>query len=358
MSLFLFVALGLPLSGGQTARASTGAMRIGAAPSRHEQPGTTAFTSGSTIDFGDVALGVTGGPEVVPVTNLSTSPVVLNVPGGESFGMFNQSSNCFGTLAPGKSCDLVYGFVPTATGSQTQTVTGTIDSQGYTFFLQGVGVSSGTAHSPFLITPTALAFGDQALGTTSAPQSVTITNETTTTQPVALSGGAGGVFGGATTCPKKLGAGLSCQLSYQFTPTATGAVSATTNGFVAGQPYQLSFTGTGIVPPTPVQQFLVSPTGFDFGAVTVGSRGPSQSATVTNTGTTTATLNLAGGGAGPFGGTSSCPATLGPGKSCALTYAFAPAATGITTATTVVDVGSQTFTLHFLGVGDNQLGIG
>jgi hypothetical protein len=51
-------------------------------------------------------------------------------------------------------------------------------------------------------------------------------------------------------------------------------------------------------------------------------------------------------------------ATLGPGKSCALTYAFAPAATGITTATTVVDVGSQTFTLHFLGVGDNQLGIG
>jgi hypothetical protein len=89
-------------------------------------------------------------------------------------------------------------------------------------------------------------------------------------------GGAAGVFGGSSDCAVTLAAGASCHLYYQFSPTVAGSQTVTTTVNLNGQVGRLSFTGNGLNP------FLISPTGFDFGDVPVGSTSAKQSVTITN----------------------------------------------------------------------------
>ncbi|HET9443624.1 MAG TPA: choice-of-anchor D domain-containing protein, partial [Acidimicrobiales bacterium] len=102
----------------------------------------------------------------------------------------------------------------------------------------------------------------------------------------------------------------------------------------------------------PSAQFLVTPTGFDFGAVPLGSTAPAQAATVTNVGTAPAVMSLAGGAAGAFGGQQNCQGgTLDPGQSCQISYAFTPTALGPVTDSTSGTVNGQPFAFSFAGIG-------
>ena len=71
----------------------------------------------------------------------------------------------------------------------------------------------------------ALAFGDQIVGTTSDPQTATITNisnEVLRIFGVGISGPNFGDFAATTTCGSKLAAGGSCTIDVTFTPGARG----------------------------------------------------------------------------------------------------------------------------------------
>jgi hypothetical protein len=100
--------------------------------------------------------------------------------------------------------------------------------------------------------PTSLTFGAQAIGTTSAPQSITITN--TGTAPLFINSAAtrgadpldftevGDGCSGLT-----LAAGTSCGVSITFSPTASGTRTATfmLTDNASGSPQSVPITGTG-----------------------------------------------------------------------------------------------------------------
>src|SRR5208337_3294665 len=97
---------------------------------------------------------------------------------------------------------------------------------------------TGTGQAPSVsLSPSSLAFGGQMVGTTSAPQSVTLANTGNGTLSI-TSISASGDFAETNTCGSSVAAGASCTISVTFTPTATGtrtgAVSITDNA--AGSP--------------------------------------------------------------------------------------------------------------------------
>ena len=101
--------------------------------------------------------------------------------------------------------------------------------------------------------------------------------------------------------------------------------------------------------------FSISPTSLDFGDVTVGSTGPSQTITVTNTGTASIVMSGTGGAAGVFGGANDCQGTtLAPGASCHMSYAFSPVANGPAAGSASGTWNAQAFSLAFKGNGIEQ----
>ena len=63
---------------------------------------------------------------------------------------------------------------------------------------------------------------------------------------VSAAGGAGGIFGGVSNCQGNiLATEQSCQYFYAFSPVTVGFVQGGTSGTLNGQPYALTFTGTG-----------------------------------------------------------------------------------------------------------------
>ena len=199
----------------------------------------------------------------------------------------------------------------------------------------------------FLITPLAFSFEAVPVGSVSASQSVTITNVSGSSAAVHLSLQSVAMFrAGTSDCGASLAAGASCHLPYQFAPTATGSYTAAVNDTFSGQPFTLNLSGNGI------NRFRVSPTGFDFGTVAVGSVSPRQVVTIKNVGSTSAPVDVSLQDIDAFSaGPNDCGASLAAGATCHIPYYFAPTLArsihGIADGT----VDGQPFTLNFAGNG-------
>ena len=184
--------------------------------------------------------------------------------------------------------------------------------------------------------PASLTFSS-AVGTSSAAQSLTLTNTgagdangitINITAPFTRAGnGAGG------TCRGTLPAGASCTVNIVFTPGAVGPAAGTAtfsaSVSVGGSPVNL--TGTGLAP---VLTATVAPTSLVFGNQLTGTASAAQIITITNTGNvplTGGTVSFGGGVPQPFartgGGAGAC-ATIAIGASCNLSVVFAPEAAG------------------------------
>ncbi len=112
------------------------------------------------------------------------------------------------------------------------------------------------------LSPASLTFAAQNVQTTSAAQTVTLTNSGKSTLTI---GGisATGDFAQTNTCGTSVAAAASCSIAVTFTPAATGqrsgSVSIADNA--AGSPHTISLTGTGQSGPTPAGTYQVSVTG-------------------------------------------------------------------------------------------------
>jgi len=138
------------------------------------------------------------------------------------------------------------------------------------------------------LAPGSASFGPQAVGTTSAPQTVALLDASS--QPLRISSIiASGDFAQTNTCGNAVTAGMPCTITVTFTPTGTGtrkgAVTITDNA--AGSPHRLLLTGTGGGEPV----VTLAPASLNFAAQTVGTTSPVQQVTLTNTGS--AELELA-----------------------------------------------------------------
>ncbi len=213
---------------------------------------------------------------------------------------------------------------------------------------------SGTGVDPVLVSATRFDFGEVEVRATAPSQSVTLTNVARVPVTLSLAGGAAGEFGGTTSCGSSLAPGASCTALLRVQADDDGpGVTKTATLAVNGVSYSLEFSGTGVpAGSAPSAQFLVTPTRFAFGGVQVGGTAPSQSVTLTNVGSSPAPVNLAGGGAGVFGGATDCAGrTLDPGKSCSISYAFRPTALGAAARTATFTAAGTSHTLDFSGTG-------
>src|SRR5205823_3263079 len=122
------------------------------------------------------------------------------------------------------------------------------------------GASSAT------VTPLQLAFGNQNIGSSSAAQTVTLTNSGSTALSnlaVSLSGTNQNDFSQTNTCGTTAAAGANCTISVTFTPAAQGARGASLVIAYSGISQSVSLSGVGVgsgggglvFSPTPIPSF-------------------------------------------------------------------------------------------------------
>ena len=197
------------------------------------------------------------------------------------------------------------------------------------------------------VAPSALSFGSVATGTTSAPQTVTVSNPTNSAAPVS-SISVSGDYAQSNNCGSSIAANGSCTVSVTFTPTAAGTRTGTLTVNAGGVTNTVSLTGTGTAP-GPV--LTASPASLSFAGTVVGSTAAAQTVTVTNSGTTSATVSSVA-VTGDFNQTNNCT-SIAVGGSCAVTVTFKPTAGGTRTGTLTVtsNANNSPTTVALSGVG-------
>jgi hypothetical protein len=224
----------------------------------------TVLVSPSSENFGSVAVGASA-QQVFTVTNDTSSTVTIS---GISFtganpGNFSQINTCTTTpLAAGATCTVTVTFTPTATGSYSATlsVADNAPASPQTASLAGSGVAAPIVS----LSPTTLALGNVNLGSTSASQSVVLTNTGNAALVIAsigITGTNSADFAETNNCPGTLNPASQCTLMVTFTPSLVGAESAalqfTDNA--GDSPEMVALSGTGVnVPPN--YSVVASPT--------------------------------------------------------------------------------------------------
>ncbi len=178
--------------------------------------------------------------------------------------------------------------------------------------------------------PGALSFGSVVTGTTSAAQTVTVSNPTGSAAAVS-SIAATGDFSQTNTCGSSIAANGSCTVSVTFAPTATGARTGTLTVNAGGVTSTVSLTGTGTAP-GPVLN--AAPASLSFAGTDVGSSSAAKTVTVTNSGTSAASVSGVA-VTGDFSQTNNC-SSVATGSSCTVNVTFKPTASGTRTGTLTV----------------------
>jgi hypothetical protein len=150
----------------------------------------------------------------------------------------------------------------------------------------------GNAQPGASLAPASLSFGNQQVGTTSAAQTLTLSNTGNASlaiTSITIAGTNSSDFAQSNTCGASLNAGASCSISVTFKPTATGARNATVSvsDNAAGSPQTAALGGTGTAPAV-----SLSPTSLSFGNQQVGTNSAAKTVTLSNTGTATLAITV------------------------------------------------------------------
>ncbi len=280
--------------------------------------------SNSSLNFGHQAVGTTSSARSITLYNNQT--VALNISGITTTGDF-AASGCPSPLAARSSCAISITFTPSAMGSLSGTLTVTDDASNspQTAALAGSGVN------PVTLSPSGtVLFSNQAINTTSSAKTVTLTNNQSV--PLNITSVATTGDFAATGCVTTLAANSSCSINITFTPTTVGSLTGTVTvtDDASTSPQALNLSGTGVL------SVFLNPTSLLFSSQSVGTTSAAQTATLTNNQSTALTVTSVT-ATGPFAATS-CPASIAPGGSCAISVTFSPTTAGKISGTlTVVD---------------------
>jgi hypothetical protein len=204
--------------------------------------------SPTSLTFTSTGIGATTAPTTVTVTNKSTGPITINTisASADYAAAGSGTSPCGGPLAKSAKCTLSVTFKPSDTGAIKGAVSIASTGLGSP---QIIGLS-GTGAIPVVLSPTTIAFGDQTVGTTSGPQTVTLTNNSggaLTISSIVGSGDFTAAPAGATPCGATVAAAATCTFSVTFTPNVKGALAgvATVSDSAPLSPSLVKLTGTG-----------------------------------------------------------------------------------------------------------------
>ena len=296
----------------------------------------------SSKDFGVIPTGSSSVNVPFTVRNMglaASSSLTTGISASTTgeFVILSASDTCAGaTLAPNATCTVSVRFAPNALGVRTAQLDVGEGGAPASASLSGMGVFlDGVTFGP-----NPHAFGGITMGSTSQPQTFTITNGgffTTGAFAVSLGGFDPGQFrivAGTDHCSGvAVAPGTSCSIGVVFAPTSTGSKSASLQANAApGGSFVASLGGIGVAP-----RLQISPESWDFGAVGVGfpTSWVPHTFTITNPSTVTAsavTTALNGSNLTEFEivpGSDTCAgASLGPAATCSVRVRCAPMSTG------------------------------
>ncbi len=326
--------------------------------------------SQGTVAFGPQVAGTAATSQTITLYNGGNEPLVISglaLSGSSAFSIGTLASgNCTATttIAPGALCQVQIGFTSAVPGNFSGTLTLTTNSLNQTASAQTVALSATISGAYLKASPTSLNFGSQTEGTTSATETITLTNQgygyAANAYSVSATDPAFGLTLGSGCASVAVGA--SCDLNVTFSPTAvqtysaTGSVLVTDVGPGNAPSVSFSLSGNGTSSAAPIAG--LSPNPLVFPAVTVNHYSQAT-ATLTNTGNAALTnivASVTGADASEFiiYPTSTCGSTLAAGASCTYLINFYPAAAGGISATLSVSdsaTGSPQ-TIALSGVGE------
>jgi hypothetical protein len=309
--------------------------------------------SPTSLAFGNQQVNVTSEPKAITLANTGSGPLTVNTisksngqnSAGSSYLLTHTCGNLPVTLIAGASCTINVAFRPTSSGSKSGVTITVSGASGAVFTpasvsLSGRGVSAAGSLS------TIPAFGNQQVGTTSAPQTLVLTN--TSGVPLTLRSGSStslsntngpavgftntnasnfAIDAATTTCTNgaTILTGGTCTIGVTFTPSAAGNRTATVNVYAAGVTSSFatrSISGTGTAVPA-----TVNPTNLTFGSQVIGTTSGPQTVTLSNPAGNPTMSGLTFAFSGNFqrgtGGTQ-CGTSLSQGNSCNVRVVFAP----------------------------------
>jgi hypothetical protein len=205
----------------------------------------------TTLTFAAQAVGTFSTAQSATLKNTGGGTLKISSIGRS--GDFYEGNNCPSSLAAGASCTVSVRFSPTSTGPRSGVVTIWDNAPGSPHKLSLSGTGSGAGSITLTLSLASLSFGSVPLGTTSNPQTVTLTN----TGTVAAS--FRDPFGFATTganwrdfhknpwrCGTSLAPKASCQVSVFFKPLAKGARTGFFQVRQGAASVQIPLSGTGL----------------------------------------------------------------------------------------------------------------
>jgi hypothetical protein len=300
-----------------------------------------AFSSTASPGFGTVAVGDTSNAKQVTVhnqTDFQADPDAhMTGPDASDFNL----SGCGSAVGGGNDCTANVTFSPSRQGFESATLQ--VDGDTFTF--------TGTGAEQVAVSPLELAFGDQHVGTNSAAQPVTVTNNRDQAVTANVSNGNALDYNvdGSDCTNSQLAAHQSCTIWVVFSPNAVGIQAGTLT--VEGHDVKLSGRGTAAIA-------AVAPGSISFGNEPIFTQSAAHFVTVTNTGNED--LHLAAptlGGTNPaeftISDTCQTSSPLPPNAQCTITVTFVPsvqlAVDAVLQIGSDANNGTQTVDLHGTG---------
>jgi len=305
------------------------------------------------LTFPATIVNQTAASQNIAVSNTGGTIATLSAPAlsGNTGDFAIHANSCGSTLAASTGCTVTITFTPKANGARSATLSvtdnaGTAAAATQTASLTGIGDAPATD----TLTPVALSFASQQIGTNSNSQSVTLTNSGGVPLTLIAASVSAGDFAVVNACGNSLAAHATCAFNVTFSPTAVGARTATLTVTDQFHFQTVALAGTGVAG----AGVSLTPTSLSFPATGVGLTALPQTLTLTNNGGMPLTMSNVVLSPGFVVALNSCSSTLTVNASCSLTIVFAPttagASAGTLTFTDNAASGVQTTSLSGVGV--------
>ena len=281
----------------------------------------------TSLAFGSVTVG-SNQTLSETVSNTGGSAVTISQVGVSGTGFTLSGITTPLTLAAGQSANFSVSFAPqSATAvSGSVTVTSTATNPTLTIALSGTGTSE---VGQLTVAPTTLALGSVVVGTsgtasgnlTASGANVTVTAASTNNSVFTV---------GGLSLPVTIPAGKSVPFTVTFSPTTSGAASASLTFTSNAQPSTTieALNGTGT---SAVGQLTVAPTTLAVGSVVVGTSGTASGSLTASGANVTVTAASTNNSVFSVGGLS-LPVTIPAGKGVPFTVTFSPTTSGTASA--------------------------
>jgi Abnormal spindle-like microcephaly-assoc'd, ASPM-SPD-2-Hydin len=288
---------------------------------------SVSFTP-TSLDFGNLEAGTESTVKTLTLKNTSGSASLTVTSVAASAG-YASTDTCAGKLLPaGGTCTISVKFQPTANLVPVAypgaiTVVDSDPTATQVIALAGFGVA------PVSPSPTSLDVGVVFYRSSSGSSTVTLTNSDAAAETPTLTG-TGGVSLANNTCTGSLAPGGKCTIDVTLGPSSAGpahgamAIDFSSGGFLSPQVLSVSGCRTEVAR---------TPESLNFGAVSVGSTGDTETVTIGGGAFNFSGFTLSGANAAEFAiANNTCGNTLSSGT-CSVDLTFTPTAAGVRTAT-------------------------